>query len=249
MDEPVVALSEVEPFVAQVTLQDEAGKNGFSPALMEGLTRAFDEIRTRASHKAVILTGRGSAFATGGTREGLLAMQAGAVRFTDASFYSLPLECEVPVIAAMQGHAIGGGFALGLFADIVILAREAVYSANFMQYGFTPGMGATCVVPRKLGLALGEEMLLNGGRYRGEELERRGVPFAVLPRAQVQERARELARELADKPRTSLVALKAHLVAELRRELPRVIAQEAALHERTFPDPEVKQRIVERFGS
>lgn len=249
MSEQVVELRELEEGVVQVTMQDRAGKNTFTPALVQGLAAAFAEISSAAAHRVVILTGYDTYFASGGTRDALLAMQEGRASFADVGFYTFPIDCEIPVIAAMQGHAIGGGFVLGMFADFAILARESMYTTNFMHYGFTPGMGATCVVPRKLGLALGQEMLLNGGSYRGAELERRGLPFPVHPRAEVLERARELARDLAEKPRGSLVALKAHLVAELRRELPVAIEQEVAMQEHTFRQPEVRRRILERFGS
>lgn len=148
----------------------------------------------------------------------------------------------------MQGHAIGGGFVMGLFADVVLLAREAVYTANFMKYGFTPGMGSTCILPQKLGLALAEEMMLTALTYRGEELQRRGVPFPVLPREQVLPHALELAATLAEKTRFSLVTLKDHLVAPLRKTLPGFIEQEVIMHDQTFQQPEVKGRIQGLFG-
>lgn len=244
----VVQVEEIAPGVVELTLLERAARNAFTPALMAGLTAAFEALRGASGCRAVVLTGHDSWFASGGTREGLLAMQEGRASFTDTSFYALPLACEVPVVAAMQGHAIGGGLVLGLFSDVVVLARESVYTANFMEFGFTPGMGATCVVPRKLGLALGQELLLTGATFRGAELERRGVPFAVLPRAEVLARGRDLARQLAEKPRDALVRLKAHLTAELRRELPAVIEREAAMQEVTFRHPEVRARILERLG-
>jgi polyketide biosynthesis enoyl-CoA hydratase PksI len=177
-----------------------------------------------------------------------LAIHEGKVKFTDTKIYSLALDCRIPVIAAMQGHGIGGGFVLGLFADFVILGRESMYTTNFMKYGFTPGMGATCIVSKKLGFSLAEELLLNAGQYRGAELEKRGVPFPVLPRAEVLNYARQLARELAEKPRISLVALKDHLVGTLRQQLPAVIEQEIEMHEKTFHQAEVKDRIIALFG-
>lgn len=247
-DEPAVALTELGGGVVQVTLQDRAGRNAFTHAIIDGLTEAFERVREERTWRVVILTGYDSYFSSGGTQDALLAMQEGRASFADVGLYSLPLVCELPVIAAMQGHGIGGGFILGLFADLVILAEESVYAANFMEYGFTPGMGATCVVPRKLGLGLGEELLLTGARYRGEALARRGVPFPVLPRREVLAHARELAAQLAEKPREALVALKAQLVGELRRELPRAIEAEVAMQARTFRQPEVRQRILERFG-
>ncbi len=244
----VVDVSEVKPAIVRVTMQDRAHKNMFTLELIMGLMGAFEAIAANTDYKVVILTGYENYFATGGTREGLLGLYEGKGRFTDANFYSLPLECPIPVIAAMQGHAIGGGFVLGLFADFVLLSRESVYSANFMKYGFTPGMGATYIVPKKLGLSLGEELLLNGENYRGADLEKRGVPFPVYTRTAVPGQALQLAQQIAEKPRLSLTTLKAHLVAPLREELPGIIAKEIAMHEKTFHQPEVKQRIMTLLG-
>lgn len=239
----VVTVHEVEAGILQITMRDVANKNTFSPGLVEGLIAAFDTVRDDPRCKAVILTGYDSYFASGGTKAGLLDLSAGNSKFSDRDFYSLALHCEVPVIAAMQGHGVGGGFVLGLFADFPILSRESIYTANFMKYGFTPGMGSTFVLPAKLGVSLAQEMMLTARTYRGEELQRRGVPFPVLPRQEVADHALELARSLADKPRLSLVTLKDHLVAHLRAGLHPVIAQEEDMHARTFAQPEVKERI------
>ncbi|TXF95475.1 enoyl-CoA hydratase, partial [Lactobacillus delbrueckii subsp. bulgaricus] len=81
------------------------------------------------------------------------------------------------------------------------------------------------------------------------DLEKRGVPFKVLPRAEVLDYAVELAQELAEKPRNSLVTLKDHLVAPLRDQLPRVIEQELMMHEKTFHHEEVKSRIKGLYGN
>ena len=243
-----VDVSQVEPAIVRVTMQDRAHKNMFTLDLISGLIRAFETIAAHPDYKVVILTGYDNYFATGGTREGLLGLYDGRGQFTDANFYSLALDCPIPVIAAMQGHGIGGGFVMGLFADFVILSRESIYTTNFMKYGFTPGMGATYIVPKKLGISLGEELLLNAGNYRGADLEKRGVPFAVYARSEVPGQALQLARQIAEKPRLSLITLKDHLVAPLRAELPGFIAKEVAMHETTFHQPEVKERIMTLFG-
>jgi polyketide biosynthesis enoyl-CoA hydratase PksI len=248
MTEPVVHLQEIEPGIVQVTMQDRVHKNTFSEELISGLAQSFQAIQAHSHYKVVILTGYENYFASGGTQEGLLAMYQGKAKFTDGNFYSLALDCKLPVIAAMQGHGIGGGFVLGLFADFIILSRESVYTTNFMKYGFTPGMGATYIVPKKLGISLAEELLLTAGSYRGAELEKRGLPFPVLPREKVVSHALELARLLAEKPRVSLITLKEHLVAPLRKELPSVIEQELEMHNKTFHQEEVKERIISLFG-
>lgn len=249
MQTNAVELQEIETGIVQITLQDRSSKNGFTPELVEGMMRAFAGIKDHPRWKVVILTGYDTYFASGGTQQALLALQQGAATFADVSLYSLALDCEIPVISAMQGHAIGGGFVLGLYADMVILGRECVYTANFMKYGFTPGMGATCILTRKLGMALAEEMLLTAESYRGATLAQRGIPFPVVPRAEVVGEARALARAVADKPRKALIALKQHMTASLRQELPGIIQQELAMHALTLHDEEIKQRISALFGS
>lgn len=249
MSEQAIVTNEIEPGIVQITMQDRVNKNTFSRALAEGLIDAFAAVRDDPRYRVVILTGHDSYFASGGTKEGLLLLSEGKGRFSDRDFYSLALHCPIPVIAAMQGHGVGGGFVLGLFADFPILSRESVYTANFMKYGFTPGMGSTFVLPQKLGIGLAEEMMIAARTYRGEELHKRGIPFPVLPRAEVMPYALDLARTIAEKPRVSLVTLKDHLVAPLRRGLPPVIDQELAMHETTFHQPEVKARIEALFGN
>lgn len=246
--EPIIELKDLPNGIVQVRMQDRVNKNTFTNELICGLTGTFATINKSTDCKVVILTGYDSYFSSGGTQEGLRDLYEGKFKFTDKDLYSLALNCPVPVIAAMQGHGIGGGFVLGMFADFPILARESIYTANFMKYGFTPGMGSTYILPKKLGMSLAEEMMLTAATYRGEELQKRGVPFPVLPRDSVLPHALELAATLAEKPRVSLVTLKDHLVAPLREQLPLFIEQEVAMHKLTFHQPEVKERIEGAFG-
>lgn len=242
-----IAVSRPAPGVAELRMQDREARNGFSPELSAGLIEAFGWVESCDDIRAVVLTGYDNYFSSGGTRSGLLAIQRGVSSFADVNVYSVALDCSVPVIAAMQGHAFGGGFVLGLYADLVVLSREAVYAANFMRYGITPGMGATCIMHRKLGIALTEEMLLTANTFRGATLKERGVPFPVLPRTQVLAHAHALAREIADKPRRTLQLLKRHLVGEIRAALPAAIQAEVAMHAETAPQEEVRARINAHF--
>ncbi|MGO4777723.1 polyketide synthase, partial [Lysobacter sp. 2RAB21] len=180
MSEKVVDLQFVAPQIVQIAMQDRVSKNTFSEALTEGLMNAFAEVERLPDCKVVVLTGYDNYFASGGTQEQLMNLSEGRGAFTDRALYGLPLHCLVPVISAMQGHGIGGGFVLGMFADLVVLGRENIYTANFMRYGFTPGMGATFILPQKLGLGLATEMMLSANNYRGEELQQRGIPFPVV---------------------------------------------------------------------
>ena len=95
-------------------------KNTFSEAFITGIIEVFEHIKQNPIYKVVILTGYDSYFASGGTKEGLLAIQEGSAKYTDAPIYELALKCKIPVIAAMQGHGIGVGWTLGMFCDFII---------------------------------------------------------------------------------------------------------------------------------
>ncbi|RQH19835.1 polyketide synthase, partial [Okeania hirsuta] len=153
---------------------------------------------------------------------------------------TLALNCPIPVIAAIEGHALGGGFAIGLYADLIVLSQESFYASNFLKYGFIPGAGAIFILLKKLGLELGQEMVYTARNYRGEELEKRGVPFPVLPRKEVLKFAKKIANEIAEKPRLSLVTLKKYLISEIRKKLHEVLPKEIEMQEITFHQPEVK---------
>ncbi|MGS0763573.1 polyketide synthase [Syntrophomonas curvata] len=248
MGHSVVDLYEVEPDIALVKMQDKANKNTFTRELISGLMEAFESIEANLHYKVVILTGYDNYFASGGTKDGLLSIFEGNAKFNDLNIYSLALDCRIPVISAMQGHGIGGGFVLGLYADFVILSRESIYTTNFMRYGFTPGLGSTYILSKKLGFSLAEELLLSGNYFRGQELEKRAIPFPVLPRQEVMNYALQLARSVAEKPRNSLIVLKDHLVNPIREELPKIIEKELAMHEKTFHNPQVKALINSLYG-
>ncbi len=244
----VVAFSELGNGVVQITMQDQASRNTFSRELVEGIVEAFEKIKRSNRYKVVILTGYENYFCCGGTKEELIAIYREEIKFNDLNFFTMPMDCDIPVISAMQGHGVGGGFVFGLYSDFTILGRENVYTTNFMKYGFTPGMGATHIVPLRLGNAIGNEMLYTAENYRGAELKERGCNLKVVPKAEVLKEAIQLANCLAEKPRLSLITLKAHLTAELKSKIPTIIDEELHMHTITFHQPEVAERIQSFFG-
>ena len=243
-----VILEEVNEYVIKVIMEDRKSKNTFSVELINDLKEAFEFINSNETYRSVILTGFDNYFDAGGTQEGLLKLQRDEIKFTDMDIYRLPFDCKIPVVAAMQGHAIGGGFVLGMFCDFVVMSKESIYTTNFMKYGFTPGMGATCIRPHKIGLSLTQEMLMNGANFRGAELEERGIPFKILPRKEVVEYATELAISVAEKSRKALIILKDHLLRNIKSEISGVIEKELIMHSLTIHDKEVVTRINSLFG-
>jgi polyketide biosynthesis enoyl-CoA hydratase PksI len=243
----VVSQTWLEPDIAVIGMADHANKNGLSRALLEGLREIFEAIARERRARVVVLHGYGNYFCTGGTQELLLELAEGQKTFVERGYFRLLLDCEVPVIAAVQGHAIGGGLTFACSADLTVFAREAVLSANYMQYGLTPGAGATLFIPHRFGPLLGHEMLLRANRWRGRDLEQRGVGAHVVPATEVIDTALSIARELAASRREALCLLKNHLAAPLRRAIEETTRQELAMHQQLMASAEVADLIRDRF--
>ncbi|WP_234347583.1 beta-ketoacyl synthase N-terminal-like domain-containing protein, partial [Streptomyces specialis] len=227
-----VRLRVLDHGIALVTMDDPANRNMFTDELLTGLERVFARIDARADVRVVVLTGGESVFNLGATPRALERLADHETRFTDTPFvYEGLLRCRRPVVAAMRGHASGGGMAFGLYADLVVLDRDGSYSANFLSYGFTPGMGATSVLEHRLGAALATEMFLTGRHYSGRELAERGVTLPVVGSSEVLPTALDLARSIAARPPAAVAALKAELAGRLLRALPEVVLAEARMHQ------------------
>ncbi|WP_386825504.1 SDR family NAD(P)-dependent oxidoreductase [Lysobacter brunescens] len=236
--------------VVLVRLEDRDARNMFSDALIAGLQEVFDHIAQSPACKAVVLTGYDTYFSSGGTRDGLKAIQEGKVRFTDHDVFHLPMRCPVPVIAAMQGHGIGAGWTLGLFCDVVLFSAESRYLSPYMNFGFTPGAGATGILPARLGFDLARDSLFTGREITGEALARRNPLLSVLPREQVLDQALAIARGFARRSREDLQASKAAHVAPQLAAWQALFAREVEMHASTLVGQrDALARIEQRFAS
>lgn len=243
-----VALQIVNETIAVITLQDRKHRNMFSENLIMGLMAKFGEIKNNEQLKAVIVTGYDNIFAMGGTQEQLMGISDRRMNFTDAPFlYRGLLETDLPVISAIQGHASGGGLLFGLYGDIIVMAEDGIYSAVFTKYGFTPGMGATFILKEKLGNNLATEMMFTAKSFTGEELKNRGTSIIFRDSQSVLQEALSIAKMLAEKPVLTLKTLKKELSGRILDELPKYIKRESYMHQQTFSNFEVKQRIQHYF--
>ncbi|MEJ5103705.1 amino acid adenylation domain-containing protein [Chryseobacterium sp. MYb328] len=233
--------------IAVVAMESRVSKNMFTYDMVNDLYLAFHQLSKRTDLKVVILTGYDTIFAMGGDREGLTDLSDNKGAYTDLPFlYKGLLEFDLPVITAIQGHAFGGGLVLGLYGDIVLLSEKSTYSANFMNYGFTPGMGATFLLGEKLGINIANEMLFTGKMYSGKELREKGSSVRIC--MDVVGEALKIAREMATKPVSALKLLKEKLAYDLSVKQTEHIAREVEMQKITFAQPEVKQKIAEQFS-
>jgi len=234
LDSRVIKATAHPEGILVIKMEDREAKNMFSKEFIQGMNEVFEHIKQSSEYKVVVISGYASYFASGGTKESLLAIQEGKEKFTDAKVYQLPQDCKLPVIAAMQGHGIGAGWALGMFADLVLFSEESHYFSPYMNYGFTPGAGSTLVFPERIGYDLTRESLLTAREYVGSELKDRGLIFPVLPRDEVVSVAMNVAKQIAQSKREHLIGFKQQFISELQRQIENTYDRELAMHEKTF---------------
>jgi len=188
--------------VGLLTLDRPDERNSMTPELLDAFAAASAAAAADADARCIVVTGTGSAFSAGADlRSGLQRASAGPVPHERsyamyAPFLSL-LDLAVPVIGALNGHAIGGGFGLALCCDLRIGAEDAKYGANFVRLGIAPGMAISYLLPRLIGPARAAELLLTGRLVDGREAERLGILNRAVPAAGVMPEAMALAREIA----------------------------------------------------
>ncbi|XLS29189.1 SDR family NAD(P)-dependent oxidoreductase [Flavobacteriaceae bacterium M23B6Z8] len=234
--------------IVEVRLEDREARNMFTDAFIAGVSEVFAHIAGEAHYKVVVLTGYDNYFASGGTREGLLSIQEGKSKFTDTKIYQLAMECKLPVIAAMQGHGIGAGWCLGMFADFILFSKERKYVSPYMTYGFTPGAGATFIFPERMGYDLARETMLTGDEYSGVTFAERGTHLPVLGKDEVVTTAMEIAQQLAIYSREDLMAIKHQYTYHLLQKAAETYPLELAMHEKTFvKDAQTLAQIEKSF--
>ena len=121
-----------------------------------------------------------------------------------------------------------------MFADLCLFSAESHYISPYMQYGFTPGAGATLVFPTRLGLDLARQTLFTADEYTGVELRDKGLPHVCVPRAEVLPRALALADAIASRRRDDAISVKRHFSAAQYAEVDATYARELEMHDRSF---------------
>lgn len=220
----------------------------FDQAWLQPFRAALAGLGTDHSVRVVVLEGGDVYFCAGASRDSLLASVAGT-RTHAEQIPHLLLDLPVPIVAAMAGHAIGGGLVLGLWCDALVLGAESLYGVNFMALGFPPGMGSTFAIPEAFGAPLGRELLWSGRLMTGREIREACCPLshAVHPRDEVFARALAIARDMAETPRESARVFKQQLASGRRARLDEALATEAAGLAQQGEDAALRQEVARRY--
>ena len=203
MSEPAV-LYDVSDFVATITLNRPDNRNSMTEDILEGIVEAVTRVKGDETVRCVIITGKGKSFCAGADFKSATQRKAmpGVVTPNERSFamyqpFLSVLDIEVPVIGALNGHAIGGGMGLALVCDIRVANQDAKYGSNFTRLGMHPGMATTYLMPRIIGVPRAAELLLTGRIITGAEAAEIGLMNYAVPADEVGAKAAELAKEVA----------------------------------------------------
>lgn len=197
----------LEGHVAMVTI-DRPPNNHVSVELMSDLADALENLDNSNNCRAVVLASAGKAFCAGAdlvAPDGIAGKGMGGINALYDQAVRL-FSVETPIIAAVQGAAVGAGLGLALVADFRVAAPEARFAANFVKLGFHPGFGLTHTLPRLIGQQRANLMFLTGRRVKAEEALGWGLVDEVVPLADLLASAQALAAEIAENAPLAVLA-------------------------------------------
>ena len=190
--------------VGVITLNRPKALNALNSATMTEVTAAVGELDSDNAIGCIVITGSEKAFAAGSDIKEMSTKTATEMYTLDffAGCDALT-HARTPIIAAVNGYALGGGCELAMMCDIIIAGDTAKFGQPEVNLGVTPGMGGSQRLTRAIGKSKAMEMCLTGRQMGAEEAERSGLVARVVPAEELVDAAKDLAEEIAQK---SLVA-------------------------------------------
>ena len=205
--------------VLTVTNSDPTTRNALSPAFYDGFRKTLENAATNPAVRAIVVTGAGEFFCSGGNVSGLKerseSLYADRRKGVDKlhSMIRAMRACPKPIIAAIEGGAAGAGVSLALASDIVVAARGAYLSVAYVKIGLTPDGGATALLSAALPRQLVSEMVWTGDRIGVERLHDLGLINRLTDPGDALTEAKAFAARLATGARDAIATGKALIAA------------------------------------
>lgn len=217
--------------IATITLNRPESLNALSLSMALEITRALEQARADDDCKVVVITGAGRAFCAGGD---IKAMQKGMTTVEGRNYVMeagrvilAMRDLEKPIIAAVNGYAMGAGFNLALAADLIIAVKEAKFGQVFVQVGLAIDAGGSYFLPRAVGLARAKELVFTGRIIDAGEALNMGLINKVIEKENLEEEVFDLATRLAQGPTQALGLAKMLINNGLKADLETALTNEA----------------------
>ncbi len=200
--------------VTRIGLNRPEKRNALNPELRGALIAALRDALGDADVRAIVLAGNEGHFCAGGDIDSMegLTPQAGRARMkNNHEMVRLLAEAEKPIIAAVEGYAVGAGAGLALLADTVVLAEGGAIGFPFFRVGLIPDYGLLFTLPRRVGVARARQLLLYARMVKGEAALAEGLADELVDDGDAETRAVALAEELAAMPPHAFAVAKRQL--------------------------------------
>lgn len=200
--------------IAQLALNNPGKRNALSMELRAGLAEAFPKLVADDAVRAVVIRGEGGVFCAGGdisTMQDFTPEQGRARMRSGHPFVRMVHECEKPVVAAVEGFAVGAGAGLALLCDMIVMGEGATIGFPFFRIGLVPDWGILHTLPRRVGAGRARQLLLHARMPKGREAYDWGLADMLAPDGEVVAEAVRQARSLAAQPRNAFALVKRQL--------------------------------------
>ena len=225
----------LDKHILRVQLTRPEKKNALTPAMYDALREAIERADSDPDIRVITLTGSGDSFCAGNDLASFLTDPGSDAA---ARFIMAIAAAQTPIVAAVNGVAVGVGVTMLLHCDLVYAAAGAKFNFAFIDLGLLPEAGSTYLLPRMLGYGRAAELLMLGDSFSAEKARECGLVNAVVAADKLEETARDKARQLAGKPpealrqtkmllrRGSALALKETMELELEMIGERLVSDE-----------------------
>jgi len=235
--------------VAVLRLDDPRVLNALSPAVKSGMQASVPRLVDDPAVRAIVVTGTGKAFCAGGDIRAMQDPQQrraptvrARMRVAHAWARAL-LDCDKPVVAAVNGAAVGGGLALALLADIVIASRDAYFMSGYSKLGALPDLGLLQTLPWAIGSLRAKEMIMLNRRYGAEEAVAIGLANRAVAPERLMAEALAAAEEIASGPAAMLTMSKVMMKRAYQAGVEEFFEREAVAQAITFGSAEFAEGV------
>ncbi|MFB6186137.1 MAG: enoyl-CoA hydratase/isomerase family protein [Halobacteriaceae archaeon] len=234
--------------ICYITFDRPQAKNAFNE---EAATKLASEISSVSPKEisAIVLTGKGDAFSAGGDIETMAKREETSAEAYTRIQKSLGavakeiLTAELPIIAAVNGDAVGAGLSIVLLCDFAYAAESARFGASFINVGLIPDMGASILLPQIIGLRKTKELVFTGKLIDGEEANEIGIINECLPESRLDDKIKEVTTRLRDLPTQNIGLAKRALHENIGRQLRDGLDHEAHLQTLAYDTPGHKEGV------
>ncbi|MEM1087893.1 MAG: enoyl-CoA hydratase [Pseudomonadota bacterium] len=239
-------LTETDGAVALITLNRPDALNAFNNQLMDDLTHALDTFDADPDIGCIVITGSTKAFAAGADIKEMREQSYMDAYYSDfiTKNWERAARMRKPLIAAVNGYALGGGCELAMMCDFILAGDKAKFGQPEITIGVSPGAGGTQRLTRFAGKSKAMEMCLTGRMMDAEEAERCGLVSRIVPADDLVEEAKAVAKKIASMPRAAAMLTKEMVNAAYETPLSQGVMFERRLFHSLFATDDQKEGMA-----